>query len=280
MSASRKKDELKFIALADTAVAAGAGEPIEQVAQLGLQAASGYLDLVAGALILWDANGEITVKAIAAASDTDRDILMDTEHTLLTMLRRKYKLTLAYMELGGEQNRSIFSLPVEYGGHQFGALIGIKTGSARLHDSDDFLRALAAILTLAIIRSGPDTPTSDKSLEARIKEARDAAIIELAVAINHEINNPLTALMGNLQLLSMKNKDLSDDVRARLETIDNSANQIKEVTARLMKAAEAPSIVYTGNMKMIDLSGKKSSEVKDIEEPGNRPDEDEKDVSK
>jgi len=133
-------------------------------------------------------------------------------------------------------------------------LVGVKAESARLHEYDDFLRALAAVLALASSPGGAAADRGDS--ERRIKAERDTAVVELAVAINHEINNPLTALLGNLQLLMLKNQNLPEDIIARLKVIEESANQIRDVTGRLMKAAEAPSVVYTGKMRMIDLSGK------------------------
>ena len=267
MSGSSHKEELRYRALADAATAAAAGVAIELVAQKGLTSAVEYIELAAGALILWDTQGEVTVQAVTAANDRDRQALLEMEANLLSMLRRDFRLKAAYMELDGEPSRTIFSLPIETGGKQFGALVGVKTESARLHDYDDFLRALAAVLALA--SSPAKGAAGDIDTDRRIKAERDTAVVELAVAINHEINNPLTALLGNLQLLMLKNQNLPEDINARLKVIEDSANQIRDVTARLMKAAEAPSVVYTGKMRMIDLSGKGEAEGRDGDERGN-----------
>lgn len=266
MSGSSHKEELRYRALADAATAAAAGVAIELVAQKGLASAVEYIGLAAGALILWDTQGEITVKAVTAANESDRQALLEMETNLLAMLRRNFHLRAAYMELDGEPTRTIFSLPIETGGKQFGALVGVKAESARLHEYDDFLRALAAVLALASSPGGAASGGGDS--ERRIKAERDTAVVELAVAINHEINNPLTALLGNLQLLMLKNQNLPEDIIARLKVIEESANQIRDVTGRLMKAAEAPSVVYTGKMRMIDLSGKDEAESGNKSERG------------
>ncbi len=268
MDSSSHREELRYRALAEAATAAAAGISIELAAQKGLAAAVEYIDLSAGALILWDEAGEIKVKSIEAVHDEDRRILLETEETLLTMLRKNFKLTAAYMELAGEPARAVFTLPIEVGGRQYGALIGVKLDKVRLHDYDDFLRALAAVLALAAYPGEAGAGATPTEVESKIKAERDTAIVELAVAINHEINNPLTALLGNLQLLMLKNQNLPEDIIGRLKVIEESANQIREVTARLMKAAEAPSVTYTGSMRMIDLSGRKEASDK-----GGKPDD-------
>ncbi len=259
--------------MAEAAIAAVSGKSVELVAQKALVSAAEYIGLTAGALILWDEQGEIKVKSVTAGNDNDRQVLLETESSLLSMLRQDFKLNAAYMELGGEPVRSVFSLPIETGGRQFGALIGIKLDKAQLHDYDHFLRALAAVLALAsspVIAGGEISP---QELESKVKSEREAAIVEMAVAINHEINNPLTALLGNLQLLMLKNQNLPEDIQSRLKIIEESANQIREVTGRLMKAADAPTVDYTGTMKMIDLSGKSRKDRDDLEEDEEKKDD-------
>jgi signal transduction histidine kinase len=259
MEDSSHREELRYRALAEAATAATAGTGIELAAQKGLAAAVEYIHLAAGALILWGDSGEVKVRSIEAVRDDDRRILLETEETLLAMLRKNFQVTAAYMELAGEPARAVFTLPIDVGGRQFGALIGIRLDKVRLHDYDEFLRALAAVLALAAYPGEAGAGATPAEIENRIKTERDTAIIELAVAINHEINNPLTALLGNLQLLMLKNKNLPEDIVDRLKVIEESANQIREVTGRLMKAAEAPSVTYTGSMRMIDLSGRKDA---------------------
>jgi len=271
MNRNGGNEELKYLALAEAAMGAVAGLPIEKTAQKGLDAAVEYIDLAAGALILWDESGEVSARAVSATSEADRQSLMDMESSMLKTLRQDYRVNTAYMELSGEPVRSVFSLPIESSGRQYGALIGIKDGKAQLHIYDHFLRALAAVFSLASMPvTGPEG-ISSQEVGAKLKAEREAAIVEIAVAINHEINNPLTALLGNLQLLMLKNRDLPEDIQERLKVIEESANQIREVTGRLMKAADAPSVDYTGGMKMIDLSGKskkKNAENKAKEKEG------------
>jgi len=62
-------------------------------------------------------------------------------------------------------------------------------------------------------------------------EARLAEFAELAARVRHEINNPLTGLIGQAQLLLRE--ELSDAARRRVETIENLANRIRDTVASL-----------------------------------------------
>jgi signal transduction histidine kinase len=62
--------------------------------------------------------------------------------------------------------------------------------------------------------------------EARLTEAAD-----LMARVRHEINNPLTALLGQAQLLLRE--ELSDGARRRTTTIEHSATRIRDIVAEL-----------------------------------------------
>jgi signal transduction histidine kinase len=241
-----QKYESKYRALADAALAAADGEDIGVVAEKGLAGAVEHIGLAAGSLILWDSKDEIATRAVAAGSDEDREILEETENTLLMMLRRNFELRSAYMELGGKAARSVFFLPIEIESRQFGALIGIKMEKIRLHAFDEFLRALASVLALV--------------------SAPAKAIEDLAVGVNHEINNYLTPLLGNLELLADAAKGLPDDVRKKLDVIQESARKIGMVAAKLKEASKLPRVPYVDGEWMIKLSGDEEEENSEKDE--------------
>lgn len=62
-------------------------------------------------------------------------------------------------------------------------------------------------------------------------EARLTEVAELAAHVRHEINNPLTGLMGQAQLLLREN--LSDTARRRVQTIEHLAERIRDTVAQL-----------------------------------------------
>ena len=90
-----------------------------------------------------------------------------------------------------------------------------------------------------------------------VKSERVAAISETAVTVNHEINNPLTAILGNAQLLLMAKDSLPDDAVAKLRTIEKSAIQIRETTAKLMSIIEPVKSSYASGLDMIDIEKSK-----------------------
>jgi len=97
-----------------------------------------------------------------------------------------------------------------------------------------------------------------------VKAERAAAVTETAVTVNHVINNPLTAILGNTQLLLMNKDKLSKETITKLETIEKSAIQIREVTDKLMTIIEPVRKHYASGLEMIDIdkSKKKSDEEK------------------
>ena len=235
-----RKEEFKYRALADAALAAAAGDTIEIVAEKGLAGAVGYIGLAAGALVLWDAEEEIVVQAVAVSNDEDKELLEETKDSLLLMLRRDFKMRSAYLDLGGTRPRSVFFLPIEIESRQFGALIGVKVDIVRLHEYDEFLRALASVLALV--------------------SAPKRAVEELAVGVNHEINNFLTPLLGNLELLEDVSGSLPDNIRKKLNVIQESAKKIEKVTARLKEVSKLPKVPYVDGEWMIKLSGDEASD--------------------
>ena len=62
-------------------------------------------------------------------------------------------------------------------------------------------------------------------------EARLAEFAQLAARARHEVNNPLTGLIGQAQLLLRE--DLSETARRRVQTIEQLANRIRDTVASL-----------------------------------------------
>jgi signal transduction histidine kinase len=62
-------------------------------------------------------------------------------------------------------------------------------------------------------------------------ETRLAEVAELITRVRHEINNPLTGVLGQAQLLLRE--DLSDRARKRAESIEEMAIRIRDIVAEL-----------------------------------------------
>ncbi len=76
-----------------------------------------------------------------------------------------------------------------------------------------------------------------KDLEQKAQAAgRLATIGELASGIAHEINNPLTGVIGFSQLLMQKD-DIPEDIRKYLEIINDNSQRVADIVRRLLTFA-------------------------------------------
>jgi signal transduction histidine kinase len=81
-------------------------------------------------------------------------------------------------------------------------------------------------------RSGGTAARGDEQRRAADDcERRMTEFAALAAHVRHEINNPLTGLIGQAQLLLRE--ELSDTARRRVETIEQLANRIRDTVASL-----------------------------------------------
>lgn len=91
--------------------------------------------------------------------------------------------------------------------------------------------------------------------ERQVTSEKFGLISQLAVGVNHEINNPLTGLMGTAELLLMENEDLPEKIREDLRTIIEQARRIQRVTLRLRHLDRLRTVPYDENDDMLDLIG-------------------------
>ena len=93
--------------------------------------------------------------------------------------------------------------------------------------------APTAMETPALAAERPELVPDRKLVERAAPKAETLRwVVTLAAAVSHEINNPLTAVMGNLELLEKMHR-LDAYGRARLEAARAAAGQIKEKVRRL-----------------------------------------------
>ena len=80
-----------------------------------------------------------------------------------------------------------------------------------------------------------------------------AGVGQTALALQHEINNPLMALVAHAQLLS-EDPEASADIREQASTILGQARRIAAVVRTLRELKAPQSVQYLGDSRMIDLS--------------------------
>jgi signal transduction histidine kinase len=79
----------------------------------------------------------------------------------------------------------------------------------------------------------PTTPIGSEQATALVAtyEAKLDEVADLITRVRHEINNPLTGVLGQAQLLLRE--DLSERARKRAETIEELAIRIRDIVAQL-----------------------------------------------
>ncbi|MEO7713498.1 MAG: response regulator [Gemmatimonadaceae bacterium] len=115
---------------------------------------------------------------------------------------------------------------------------------------------LRARLEIAGQRIGENA--ARRAAEAEVARSRWlAGIGETTIALEHEINNPLSALLGHAELLLMS-EGLSAEQLDSLRIIQEQAARIADVVRRLAKLKNPQSVEYLAGSRMLDL-GMRSS---------------------
>jgi signal transduction histidine kinase len=88
--------------------------------------------------------------------------------------------------------------------------------------------------------------------EARLLESeKSAVIVELAGTTAHELNQPLTAVMGYAELLKRKLKD--GEVLRYVNVIYAEAERMAEIVKKIGKITRYETKAYVADRKILDL---------------------------
>ena len=88
-------------------------------------------------------------------------------------------------------------------------------------------------------------------LEA-IEKQKMQAVMELAGAANHEINQPLMVLMGNLQLMLMRTSP-EDPLLEQLQLLERNTMRIATIVKEIRSITRLTTKPYLNNDRIIDL---------------------------
>jgi two-component system NtrC family sensor kinase len=96
--------------------------------------------------------------------------------------------------------------------------------------------------------------TEQKTLrELLVQAERLAAIGQIGIAMRHEINNPLTTVIGNAELLLERYESAGSDLKKRLELIVENSVRIANILKRLQDMKQDRTVEYVKGVKMTDL---------------------------
>lgn len=95
--------------------------------------------------------------------------------------------------------------------------------------------------------------------EERLKAERMKAVSAMAVALNHEINNPLQVIQGNAQLLYV-NPSISPEAREKVQRIRQATETIAGLTHRIAALRDIVTVDYpAGNRTAVPMVNFKAS---------------------
>jgi K+-sensing histidine kinase KdpD len=254
-------DRLKFLLLKDLAAKINASIKIDSVLQEALDNSLGIMKLVCASIVIWDERTREIKSEIASGSVDKHKVLRDFDHQAIRLMRNKFSAQSIYVTFDMDGPHSIFSYPIRSEKQIVGAITGVCTGHRNLSREEEFLEALSDQLGLAVAKaSGWESKITAELQEDQIKSERLKAITQTAVTINHEVNTPLSVVLGYAQLLLSRKEELNQDTIDKLKKIEQGALRIKEVTHKLSKIVEPIIVKYAGDVKMVDLEGSKTEE--------------------
>jgi two-component system NtrC family sensor kinase len=123
--------------------------------------------------------------------------------------------------------------------------------------ADDYLpkpvTAADVLARLRIALKRMESAARRREAEDGLRRARYlAGVGEVALALQHEINNPLTALLSTTYLAA-NGMIPAADLPESLRTIEVQAKRIAEVLKRLQALKEEKSVEYAQGQRMVDL---------------------------
>lgn len=146
-------------------------------------------------------------------------------------------------------------------------LITARSKAADLEDvlsagADDYLSKpvtpsdVAARLRIAEMRI--EVARARRTAEEDLRKARYlAGVGEVSLALQHEINNPLAALLTTTAIVR-EGMVTAEEMPASLATIEEQARRIADVMKRLRQVQTDHSVEYARGQRMVDLSGRKT----------------------
>ncbi|MFC1606748.1 GAF domain-containing protein [Candidatus Latescibacterota bacterium] len=166
--------------------------------------------------------------------------------------------------------RSFVSTPLLSGDNLIGVMnLGHKEADGFSEDSLQFFEIIAEQFALLIERKKYEKELvhiNDDLLRAQeeiknqqkqlIEMEKYQAVAQMAASVNHEINNPLTTVTGNIELLLMSKPDMDPMIRSKLTIVLEEARRIADITMKLrnIKRVVVGDYLKTATEKMLDLN--------------------------
>jgi signal transduction histidine kinase len=141
--------------------------------------------------------------------------------------------------------------------HSSGETIAVKLSAALIMEND---RPVGSVGIFTDIRE-------KLRMEARLQRAQEelrerekhAAVAELAGAAAHELNQPLTSIIGYAELLGRR-LDRESNLKSATDVIITQSERMAEIVRKIGKITKYETKSYVGGAKILDLE-KSTSEA-------------------
>ena len=105
-----------------------------------------------------------------------------------------------------------------------------------------------------------DVTEAKEAERKNLETERISAAVQTAITVNHEINNPLAIISGNIYLIREKAKELGlEDVLQKLEVMEINCRRIRSITSKLQNLQQVATTDYLEGIKMIDIRSESGS---------------------
>ncbi len=97
-----------------------------------------------------------------------------------------------------------------------------------------------------------------------LENERMAAIGQLAVTVNHRVNNALTTIVAESDLLHGDSEQLTQAHKDSIDRINESALRIAADVRKIAKLRDAPVVEYGGDVLMVDIDNASEQKIEMI----------------
>jgi GAF domain-containing protein len=163
----------------------------------------------------------------------------------------------------GFKTKSILCVPLITKGTVIGAIEVLNKIDGDF-DADDLrmmeslaLSAATAIENAMLFqREKQSLKKLEQAQEELVRTQRLAAVGQIGVTVRHEVNNPLTVVLGNADWLLQECVNLRDEPQRALEAIRSNAIRIRDIVNRLEDIQTDQVTEYANGIEMIDIHGR------------------------
>jgi K+-sensing histidine kinase KdpD len=223
-----------------------------------------------GSLFIYNKDSDILEEVVTLGKKVDLIETTDFEFGKgLSAWVAKKRDSVLLPDVRKEGFRSFISTPLVSADNLVGVLNLGKEQANYFNESHlQFLEIISSQLAITIERAKFETELINKNndleeahleiekqQEKIIELERTQVLAQIAASLNHEINNPLTTVIGNIELLLLKKTGMDDIVEQKLIVIKKESERIRDIVEKFrdIKKVVTKDYLKKYGEKMIDI---------------------------